>query len=150
MQIIRDERCRQAANIDEAHVPRPLRFEPPLSTAARIAAGATMPYVLRANESMHFGGATHYDNSCLGTFSVQWAGNKHWWFWAPWDVGGLRSQSRFEGVVKPGELVIYGPAWHHGTEVLPGGGRSVAAAYYIMDVPFFGVNRNGGPRTEPL
>ena len=65
------------------------------------------PYVLTAVEGQRFGGTDHYDESCLGTFSMQYTGHKRWTFWAPWDLGTIKAHDRFETDIGPGEVVMY-------------------------------------------
>ena len=97
-----------------------------------------------AKEGMTFGTSAHYDSACEGTFTIQYTGHKHWALYAPWDIedDDIRVHDRFESIVRPGDIMVYGPAWFHHTRVIEGHGDSVGAAYYTGNIPFFGVHRD--------
>lgn len=129
--------CNTAAEMDAEHLPRALRFQPPLSGSVL---ENQAPYILSTPLGKRFGGPWHFDSACMGSLSVQYSGRKRWDFWAPWDLGTIRAHQRFETEVGPGDILVYGPAWFHSTLVVSG--HSVAAAYYSGNLPHFGVLRS--------
>ena len=91
-----------------------------------------------------FGGVDHYDESCSGTLSIQLQADKRWRLWTPFDLGSIPAHTRFDGVVREGEILIYGPGLYHYTTVLPtedtaGGGlkKSIATPFYFGNFPWF-------------
>jgi len=134
--------CRPLARIvseawKRAGLPPVLSFPPPLPSADALLIEEHPPYVLYGHEGAAFGRPTHYDNSCHGTLSLQYRGRKRWRMWAPWelthrqDEGHTAPYSLHEATLEEGDVLFLPPGWFHVTEVLKGGGPSLAAAHYL-------------------
>ena len=121
----------------------------------------TLPFVLMSTEGHQFGFPGHFDAGCSGTMSYQLQGTKYWRVWSPWKTladsrgnPGYPAHTRFEGVVRPGDAIIYPPGYFHTTSVQhklgdaraankTGTGRiSVAATFYLPSVPWWGSLRS--------
>jgi hypothetical protein len=166
----RDE-CVAGANILLEHAPR-LLHEIPSDLVCHegfdygVDPGKA-PFVLVTVEGFEFGYPAHFDAGCTGTISYQLQGSKFWRLWSPWDTTadnssstsarGYMAHTRFEGVVHPGDAVIYPPGYFHHTDVqyraaadaladqtqiwedAPVFGRlSIASAFYFPTVPWYG------------
>ena len=133
--------CGSAASwTDESQLPRVFDFHPQLAlrrTLRNTGAGT----VIYAKPGQRFGTTAHYDEGCVGSGALQYRGSKRWWLWNAWAYRGLAAHTRFEAVLKPGDLLIYPPAWHH-TNVALDGPDSVSAVYPLLTLPWYGAYRN--------
>lgn len=146
--VIRGNSCNNVAIIETKRLPSALQIP---ASLIRINLTHQNPYLLLAKEGMIFGTSSHYDSSCEGTFALQYTGYKKWSFYAPWDIDkNIRMHDRFESILRPGDVLSYGPAWFHHTQVLNGHGDSVGAAYFMNDVPYFGIHRDMSLALSPL
>jgi len=84
----------------------------------------------------------HFDQLCQAQISIQFQGKKRWNLWSPsgWEVpplepGGkwIPPHSRFETVLREGDILFFAPGWFHSTHILKG--LSIAGTYQFNFPP---------------
>eukprot|EP00466_Bigelowiella_natans_P014990 jgi/Bigna1/126277/aug1.2_g985 len=133
--------CEEMEPVPEVYYPWPFQYPRIMKEASllRESFDSTMTIWGRYN----FSTPLHYDQSCHGSLSLQHIGEKRWWLWAPWDIERrngtmISAHTRFTADLKPGEILMYGPAWYHQTQTL-GEELSLATVVFLKDPPFFGI-----------
>lgn len=172
VQISSDPRCKRLAGFSAEDLPPRLSalvsVPRPLPSVVEATDRMAEPFLLWTPPGGTFGSSNHFDQLCANTLSFQFQGSKHWTLWAPWDVpaadsadqravtdaerdcaNGVRAHTRFETVVKPGDVLYYPPAWFHAT-VVRAGVDSITSASELERYPAFGALAGRTMGQEPL
>ena len=162
VQISSDPICIALAGFTVATVPPELaaviELPRPLPDVSGVAMRMAEPFVLWTPPGGTFGKNDHFDQLCANTFSMQYQGTKRWTLWAPWELPGagsgarshIRAHTRFEALVRPGDVLFYPPAWFHAT-VVEEGDDSITAACDLERYPAFGATALVTPsQQEPI
>lgn len=113
----------------------------PLPRVEQVFSRSLFPVLWWSAPGDDFGKATHFDEACGPTCSIQFLGAKRWTAWAPFDLhaAGVRAHTRFETIVNAGDVLILPPSWYHATKVLQEGGpHSVTSIYELHHLGVYG------------
>eukprot|EP00470_Lotharella_oceanica_P012527 CAMPEP_0170198376 /NCGR_PEP_ID=MMETSP0040_2-20121228/68691_1 /TAXON_ID=641309 /ORGANISM="Lotharella oceanica, Strain CCMP622" /LENGTH=327 /DNA_ID=CAMNT_0010448319 /DNA_START=25 /DNA_END=1005 /DNA_ORIENTATION=- len=140
------ESCRKAGHISPGFLAPVFEFPGPLPKTYFMGPG-----VFTGFEGHKFGAANHIDSLCQGQVSIQYEGTKKWTLWSPsgWEVPEIQdhfasasnttmitAHTRFETILRAGEVLFFAPGWLHETEILEG--SSLSATYSFSNPPVGG------------